>query len=223
MCGRYTLVTDLDILKERFLFSNDVLIEPRYNIAPGQNILTVVSDQTNRRRAGLLKWGLVPFWAKEPKIGYKMINARAESIDEKPSYKTLLSRRRCLILADSFYEWKATEEGKQPMRILLEDSTPFAMAGLWDKWQHNDQTLTTCTIITTAANTLMKEIHHRMPVILTKEAETIWLDRSIKDSQLLKSLLNPYKPDQMTYHPVSTQVNNVRLDDVSLISNINSL
>jgi putative SOS response-associated peptidase YedK len=211
MCGRFTLFTDFPILQERFDFDNEIEVRPRYNIAPSQDILTVVNDG-DKNKAGLLKWGLVPVWAKDKKIGYKMINARGETVNEKPSFKRLLKRRRCLIVADSFYEWKKTEEGKQPLRIKLKNDEPFGFAGLWDRWEQDGEEINSCTIITTKPNSLMEEIHDRMPVILNKESESIWLDRTIDESEYLKRLLSPFDSEQMEAFKVSTLVNSPKND-----------
>lgn len=214
MCGRFTLLNVFDELVARFglIYGDNLEYQFRYNIAPSQSVLAVINDGENNR-AGMLRWGLVPSFAKDKSIGYKMINARAETIDDKPTFKRLLSRRRCLILADSFYEWRKEGGTKMPMRIQLKDQAPFAFAGLWDRWQSRDgEEINSCTIITTEANELMKDIHHRMPVILPKDSEEIWLDRSIEDKHLLKSLLVPYDAGQMKAHQVSDAVNSARND-----------
>ncbi|TCP29066.1 putative SOS response-associated peptidase YedK [Scopulibacillus darangshiensis] len=212
MCGRFTLFTDLDVLIDQFnLFnSGEIQYQPRYNIAPSQPILSVINDGKNNR-AGFLRWGLVPSFAKDKSIGYKMINARAETIDEKPTFKRLLARRRCLIIADSFYEWRRDEGKKTPMRIHMLNNDPFALAGLWDRWESPDgEEITSCTIITTKPNDLMKDIHDRMPVILSKEDEGMWLDRSVNDKQVLKQLLVPYDAEKMEAYEVSNVVNSPR-------------
>src|SRR5690625_683611 len=175
MCGRYTLLADELKIRNRFGLMEEIIdYMPSYNIAPGQNVLAVIFDG-KERRAGYLKWGLVPFWAKDEKIGYKLINARSETIHEKPSFKHLLLRKRCLIIADSFYEWKKTDNQKIPQRIQLEERELFAFAGLWEKWEKDGKKLFTCTMLTKDANTFMKDIHHRMPIILPKEHESTWL------------------------------------------------
>ncbi|WP_026678661.1 SOS response-associated peptidase [Fictibacillus gelatini] len=219
MCGRFTLFSNPKEIAERFSIMNMFDLTPRYNIAPGQEILAVVCDR-ERNKAGYLRWGLVPSWANDPKIGYKMMNARGETVDEKPAFKRLLKRRRCLVIGDSFYEWKKSGDKKIPMRIKLKSGEPFAFAGLWDRWQQEDKVITSCTIITTAPNQLMKGIHDRMPVILPKEKEAIWLDRSIEDSDVLKSLLLPYDSEQMEAFEVSALVNSPHNDGESLIERI---
>ncbi|SDK35292.1 SOS response-associated peptidase [Sediminibacillus albus] len=175
MCGRFTLqASELDIIQEYNLAGGVEGYRTRYNVAPGQQILAVIHNGESQK-AGYLKWGLVPSWAKDAKIGYKMINARSETVHEKPSFKKLLARRRCLVIADSFYEWKQTNEIKQPKRISSRDRHLFAFAGLWDKWEKDGQELFTCTILTRQADEFMKDIHDRMPVILPKQAEEQWI------------------------------------------------
>src|SRR5690606_3965565 len=221
MCGRYSLFANKEDIAERLGF--DVLVdfewEERYNVAPSQEVMAIVgSDKGNR--VGTLRWGLVPSWAADPKIGYKMINARMETVDQKPSFKRLLSRRRCIIPADGFYEWKRNGKEKQPYRFQLKSKEVFGFAGLWDRWQQGDQTIQSCTIITTEANDVVKDIHDRMPVILTQESEQIWLDRSIEDSELLKTQLVSYPADEMELYPISSLVNSPKNDRREIINSI---
>lgn len=221
MCGRFTLFINTKLLGEWFNIINieDLIIKPRYNIAPSQDIVAVVaSDDGNR--AGMLRWGLVPVWAKDTSIGYKMINARAETVDEKPSYRRLLSRRRCLIPASGFYEWQKSANQKQPYHIQLQSEEPFAFAGLWDRWEHEGKTIHSCTIITTTANELMATIHDRMPVILSKDDQAAWLDRSNQDPTYLTSLLQPYDTRQMKAYPVSKEVGSTKNTDPFLVNPI---
>lgn len=218
MCGRYTLTIDPAELMDRFnLTSADVTTEPRYNIAPTQPV-AVVYDESPRTLSAA-QWGLIPSWSKDASIGSKMINARAETLDEKPSYRTLLKKKRCLILADGFYEWQKHEDGsKTPMRITLADHAPFALAGLWDVWKTpTGEWLKTCTIITTAPNALMESIHNRMPAVLTRDAEIEWLNKANDDAGYLKSLLAPYPAEQMKAYAVSKSVNNVKNDKPAVI------
>ncbi len=223
MCGRFSLFAPNSRLEERFHVINwdEFGWSERYNIAPSQAVLAIVKGKRGNR-AGLLRWGLVPFWAKDAKIGYKMINARAETVNEKPSFRRLLRRRRCLIPADGFYEWKREETVKQPYRFQLKTKEPFAFAGLWDRWENNGETIQTCTIITTEANSLVGEVHPRMPVILTKESEQIWLDRTIQYADQLTSLLVPYDERLMEMYPVSTLVNSPYIDTKEVITAIPS-
>jgi putative SOS response-associated peptidase YedK len=207
MCGRFTLVTDPEKLMSRFQLQEIPLdLKPRYNIAPGQPIPVILADG-GRRRIGQLRWGLVPSWAQDEKIGYKMINARAKTLQEKPAFRRLFERKRCIIPADGFYEWKQMDRGKQPMRITMRDGEPFAFAGLFDTWTSpNGQKLHTCTIITTQPNEVVADIHNRMQVILRQEDEVLWLERERFDPELLRSLLVPYEAGQMRAYPVSAIV-----------------
>ncbi|MNB76068.1 putative SOS response-associated peptidase YedK [compost metagenome] len=219
MCGRYTITVTLDELMLRYFIEGSPLINysPKYNAAPVQQIPAVIHDG-RRNRLGELRWGLVPSWAKDDRIGSKMINARAETLLEKPAFKGLIPSRRCIIPVDGFYEWKQLQGGKQPMRITLRDRSIFSLAGLYDiRVDADGNRLSTCTIITTEANSLMADIHNRMPVILSPEAEAFWLDRSNKDIPSLLRLLKPYDAAQMTAYPVSAAVGNVRNDYPELV------
>jgi putative SOS response-associated peptidase YedK len=213
MCGRFTLVTDTEKLMSRFLLQEIPFdLKPRYNIAPGQPIPAILADG-GRRRIGQLRWGLVPSWAQDEKIGYKMINARAETLQEKPAFRRLFERKRCMIPADGFYEWKQMDRGKQPMHITMRDGALFAFAGLFDTWTAPDgQKLHTCTIITTQPNEVVADIHNRMPVILRQEDEDLWLDRDRFDPELLRSLLVPYESGQMRAYPVPAIVGSPKND-----------
>jgi putative SOS response-associated peptidase YedK len=167
----------------------------------------------------MLRWGLIPSWAKDESIGSKMINARAETLAEKPSFKRLLRSRRCLIAADGFYEWQKEQGGKTPMYITMKDGEIFALAGLWDTWKNADgEQIRTCTIITTEPNELVTSIHNRMPVILPPEAREAWLDSTLHDDNLLVPLLKPYSADAMQARPVSRLVNNPQYDSAELIA-----
>ncbi|SEN67711.1 SOS response-associated peptidase [Lihuaxuella thermophila] len=208
MCGRFSLFSPVETLRERFDFeiTGEWEYQPRYNIAPSQQVLAIIHDGT-KRRGGFLRWGLIPTWAKDKKIGYKMINARGESVHEKPSFKRLLHRQRCLILSTGFYEWAKTPNGKVPYFIRLANGEPFAFAGLWDRWEQNGEVIHSCTVITTIPNELMEPIHNRMPSILRPDEEEAWLDPHVKDTEYLKSLLKPYPTEEMIATPVSTMVN----------------
>lgn len=211
MCGRYSLKADIAQLALRFEFTADeVTYEPAYNIAPTQQVLTVTND--GERRAEHMRWGLIPSWAKDMKIGYRMINARGETVAEKPSFRTALRKRRCLILADGFYEWqKLGGKQKRPMRITLKSDEPFAFAGLWETWRNPDgELIKSCTIITTAANEFLSPIHDRMPVILPEEMESFWLDKDLEDPIALSSAIASYPNDEMDAFEVSSLVNNTR-------------
>ncbi|MBG9945242.1 SOS response-associated peptidase [Brevibacillus formosus] len=213
MCGRFTLVTNLELWNARFQI--EVIpfdMQPRYYIAPGQLIPAIISNQ-GKRRLGQLKWGLVPSWAQDEKSGDKMIIARAEMLTAKPAFRRLFERKRCIVPADGFYEWEQRESGKQPMRIMMKTGEPFAFAGLFDTWMSPEgNKLHTCTIITTKPNEVVKDIHNRMPVILRQQDESTWLDREKFDADLLQSLLVPYDHEQMKAYPVPAMVGSPKND-----------
>lgn len=190
---------------------------PRYNIAPSQGILAVRAAPDGgdgAREAAVLRWGLVPSWAKDPDIGNRMINARAETVAEKPSFRAAFRRRRCLVPATGFYEWRAASGPKQPYTIGMADGGPFAMAGLWEHWTEPDgAAVETCAILTTEANELLRPIHARMPVIVAPSDFDLWLDPALAMPELLAPLLRPFDAAAMAAHPVSRHVNNVRNDD----------
>jgi putative SOS response-associated peptidase YedK len=219
MCGRFTL-KNLDRLLDR-LRARGVDVDgisdlvPRYNIAPTQEILTVVQPESTRE-AKFLQWGLIPYWSKEPK---GVINARVETIDEKPSFKESFEKRRCLILADGFYEWERNGKISQPYYFQLKQTEPFAFAGVWDRWRYDGRSITSCAIITTTANDLLAKIHTRMPVILRPESYDLWLSDQSRAADL-KDLLVPYPADQMTSHAVGYEVNNAKIEDESLIREV---
>jgi putative SOS response-associated peptidase YedK len=217
MCGRYTLRTPVDSLVETFEIEEyPSSITPNYNIAPTQEVAAVVEEE-DKRKLEMLHWGLIPSWAKDPAIGNKMINARAETVSEKPSFRSAFKKRRCLILADGFYEWKKTDDGKQPYHVKMEDGSPFAFAGLWESWGKNGEEIHSCTIITTEANDLMSEIHHRMPVILPPEDHAMWLDPDFDEKEPLTTLLKPYPADAMEAYPVSRKVNKPSNNEPSVL------
>lgn len=216
MCGRFTQHNEEDEFEDRFNFSNPAGIKfnKRFNIAPSQNVPVVVVEEDNRLLK-LMRWGLVPFWAKEPSIGYRMINARAETIAEKASFKNPFKKKRCLVLASGFYEWVKTQKKstKTPLYFRLKNKEPFAFAGLWDEWKQPDSgKLLSFTIITTGPNELMKPIHDRMPVILHEKDESTWLDPELADFDRLLPLLRPFPSDRMEAYEVSTLVNSPKND-----------
>lgn len=222
MCGRYTLIAPFQEIIDRINAvsrSSEQTYQPCHNIAPGMRVLAVINDG-QQNRVGYLRWGLIPPFAKSEKMGYKLINARAETLMERPSFRSAFLNRRCLIIADSFYEWihDASGKTKQPMRIQLSSQPLFMMAGLWERWKSPDgETLYSCTIITTEANTLMAPIHNRMPVILRPEDEARWLDPTLHSAEMLQQMLCPFDPEQMTAYPVSQAVNSVKNDHPDLI------
>jgi putative SOS response-associated peptidase YedK len=215
MCGRYELHTHPAAIALAFGLLEAPDAQPRYNIAPMQQVPIVRQRADGSREWVEMRWGLVPRWAKDPSIGAKMINARAETIAEKPSFRTALHHHRCLIPADGFYEWKMTPGGKQPMHVGRKDGAPFGFAGLFERWLAADgAVLDTCTILTTAANDLLRPIHDRMPVIVGPENYARWLDAANPD---VNDLFAPFPSEVLVWHPVSTRVNAVRNDDASLI------
>jgi putative SOS response-associated peptidase YedK len=209
MCGRFTLTADSDTLAKRFAaeVAPETSTQPRYNIAPTQNVIIVRND--GRRVLVPMRWGLIPSWAKDPTIASRLINARAETLAEKPSFRAAFAKRRCLICATGFYEWqKISPKEKQPVFIRLKTGEPFGFAGLWEHWRAADGAeVLTCAIITTAANELMRPIHERMPVILPTAAEDRWLDPTLTDPIKVADLLQPYPASEMECYPVSRMVN----------------
>ena len=215
MCGRYSLATpELRGLDDRFTFRGEGLdYEPCYNIAPTQEVLAVTGN--GEREAQYMRWGIIPFWSKTEKTKYSMFNARDDKLLESKVFSSLLPGRRCLIIADGFYEWRKEADGsKTPMRITLKGGEPFAFAGLWSPWRDSEtlETVSTCTIITTRPNELMATIHNRMPVILPYEAEELWLDYAVQSTGTLMSLLSPLPADSLEAYQVSRLVNLVKND-----------
>ncbi len=219
MCGRFTLTIDPTALQEAFpwaIIPDDLL--PRYNIAPSQPVAVI--PNTGDNTVTMYKWGLIPSWAKDPSIGDRMINARAESLAEKPSFRNAYHRRRCLILSDGFYEWKQNPDlkSKQPMYIQLKNRKPFAFAGLWEVWHASDGSeIKSCTIITTQPNELLETIHNRMPVILHPEVYSAWLSSEDRQPAQLDKLLVPYPAADMVAFPVSKMVNRPEVDAPELV------
>ncbi len=217
MCGRYTLTIDIKTVAEKFGVPATLDTSPRYNIAPTQEVVSVMRNGASH--LAWLRWGLIPSWAKDESIGSRMINARAETLTEKPSFKGLLRSKRCLIVADGFYEWKQENGSKAPMYITLKSGEPFAFAGLWDLWKSpGGEQIRSCTIITTEPNDLLASIHNRMPAILLPGAYADWLDPDIRDEQVLSHWLAPYPAGEMTARPVSRLVNDPRHDSPELIA-----
>jgi len=223
MCGRFVSSTPPDQLASQFhaQFDGEHPLDPSYNVAPTNDVWSVLEDGSARRLVPL-HWGLVPSWAKDPSVGNRMINARAETLAEKASYKSPFKKRRCIIPADGFFEWKSVEgqKKKQPYFMRPTDGQPFAFAGLWSVWRPKDrpdEELRSCTVITGAPNSVVADIHDRMPVILPASAWDTWLDSAIDDTDLLGKLLVPAAPSLVTLHPVSTAVNNVRDKGAHLI------
>lgn len=221
MCGRYSLTRRQAEIIERFGVEQMVAAPDsdlqRYNVAPTQEI-PVVFLSDDKRTLAEFRWGLIPYWTKDPKKTKPMINARSESVAEKAFFKGCLQRRRCLIPASGFYEWQKTAGGKVPINFHLEDQKLFAFAGLWDQWQSPDgSVIRSCTILTTAANAVVSSIHDRMPVILEPDSEALWLDPTIKEYEQIAHLLKPYAKPDMACFPVSSLVNSVKHDDAQLL------
>ena len=208
MCGRFTLSKPKKIrAKELKVPEPEIdLLNPRYNIAPSDNVAVIRNEK--ERHIESLRWGLIHSWSKDETIGARMINARAETLAEKPSFKGLLNKHRCLVLADGFYEWAVGARGKEPYFIHLKSGEPFTFAGLWSHWKDpKGGEIKTCTIITCAPNSLMEKIHNRMPVILEGEARDVWLDPENKEGVAITGLLHPYLDKEMEAYPVSKIVN----------------
>jgi putative SOS response-associated peptidase YedK len=215
VCGRYTLATpDPAAVRSRFPVGESIEIERRYNVAPGDQVLAVTTDREGAPRGELLRWGLVPSWAKSPDMGLKMINARVETVAERPAYRRAFERFRCLIIADGFYEWRREPAGpKQPFHIARDDGGLFAFAGLWSIWYApgGETKLRTCTILTAAANSAIAPLHDRMPIILAPEDEATWLDNRTQPPAL-ERLLGGLPPSRTALRPVSAAVNDARYD-----------
>ncbi len=209
MCGRFTLSVNQEVLAQVFHVEKIANLEPQYNIAPTQMVLTVLYDSHNHKRElQRLRWGLIPSWAKDPGMGARLINARSETVAEKPAFRSAFKRRRCLVVADGFYEWKQQEGKKQPYYFHLRDRQPFGFAGLWEEWKSPEgEEIKSCTILTTQANELLQPLHDRMPVILPQEDYDVWLDPEVQTPELLQPLLHPYPCEAMSSYPVSTIVN----------------
>lgn len=215
MCGRFTL-TDPDAdLAVQFNLPEIPDMQPRYNIAPTQPVAAVrMSAEGSGREMVLLHWGLIPFWAKDPKIGARMINARSETAAEKPAFRAAFRRRRCLVVADGFFEWQKQNGTKQPFYIRMQNAQPFAFAGLWEFWRgEDDRAIESCSLLTTQPNELVRVLHNRMPVIVQPQDYGLWLDPEMQDVERLQPLLQPYSPEEMEAYAVSRYVNSPDNDD----------
>ncbi len=224
MCGRFTLSDpDAEQLSARFGVVAVPDLRPRYNIAPTQPI-AVVRLGGSAREMVMLRWGLIPSWAKDPTIGDRLINARAETVAEKPSFRSAFLRRRCLIVADGFYEWQKRRSGKQPYYVRLREGQLFAFAGLWERWTGpQGQEIESCVLLTTSPNDLLRPIHDRMPVILHPDDYALWLDPAVDDRTRLQALLQPYPSDEMEAYPVGRRVNDPHNDDPRCIEPLPTL
>lgn len=214
MCGRYSLIPTENFYK-RFKVNNQLHLSPRYNVAPGELMPVVVRGEQNT--LVIMKWGLIPFWADDPKIGFKMINARAESISEKPSFRKAFRKQRCLVPASGFFEWQKTDNQKTPFYIKLKKQPLFSFAGLFDLWKDaQGKEIRSYTIITTQPNNVLAPIHNRMPVVLEPEEEDVWLDQSMPENTLVR-FLKPFDSQQMEIYPVSNEVNKPENDNENII------
>ena len=214
MCGRYTLRAKPSALAEAFDLPEVPELSARYNIAPTQDVPVVrPSPDQGRRALGLLHWGLIPSWADDPATGNRMINARAETVAEKPAFRHAFKSKRCLVLADGFFEWRREGKHKRPYFIRMRDDRPFAFAGLWERWDKGGGPIESCTLLTGEPNEVVAPVHDRMPVILPKSAYNLWLDPEVNDVKQLRPLLVPYPADEMEAYPVSTLVNSPANDE----------
>lgn len=207
MCGRFILESPFELIAHEFDIRMPAFnLKQSYNIAPSQNIHILIND--GERRIATCRWGYIPSWAKDASIGYKMINARTETITTKKSFRNAFRKRRCLIITDGFYEWRIKGAAKAPFFVRLKSGKPFGLAGLYNHWRSPEgEELCTCTIITTEANEMLQEIHNRMPVIIEKQRYDYWLDSAVNDEKNLLSLLKPFPPEEMECYEVSTRVN----------------
>lgn len=208
MCGRFSQRSPSKKIAKKFEVEEVPPLFERYNVSPAQAVLAV-RESSEGREATFLKWGLVPRWADDPSIGNKLINARSETVAEKPSFREAFVRRRCLVPAEGFYEWSRHGGGrKQPLYFHMRDGEPFAIAGLWERWERGDEPLETCTLLTTEANELLAPHHDRMPVIIRPEEYEVWLDAGVRSADLTRTLLRPYPHEEMSVYAVSLLVNN---------------
>ena len=218
MCGRYSLTTPMEAVGRLFQVAERPNLKPRYNIAPSQDAPVVRAGEAGGRGLESMRWGLIPSWAKEARIGYKMINARAETVAQKPEFRGAFRQRRCLVPADGFYEWRKLGKVKQPYRITLAEGGPFAFAGLWERWRAPDgQAVSSFTIITTEANRPLRPIHDRMPVILDPADYDAWLDTAGVGPEEAVRPLRPYPDQRLAAVPIGTRINSPRNDDAACI------
>ncbi len=221
MCGRFTLTISGNEIAKSFKVKEVQDWSPRYNIAPSQEVVTIVQGLQSQRQLKAMKWGLIPSWSKDGQIGNRLINARGETVAEKPSFRNAFKHRRCLIIADGFYEWQNQSNSKQPYYIHLKTRQPFAFAGLWSVWNSGQtEEVLSCCIITTEAHELMKPLHHRMPVLLSGDSYSQWLDPTFSDTDTLGSFLTPYDSNAMSAYQVSQKVNRPTNDHPNCLERI---
>lgn len=220
MCGRFTFDISPELLVEIFGLAETPAIVPRYNIAPTQQVPVIRRYGDGQNHLDFLHWGLIPSWAQDKSIGSRLINARSETVTEKPSFRQAIRYRRCLVLGSGFYEWAQAGKEKQPWYIRLKDGSPMVFAGLWETWKRAEGTvIESCTMLTTASNRLVEPLHDRMPVILSPDEYLTWLERATTDPTGLKKMFQPYPADMLEMWPVSSQVNSVENASVSLLKN----
>lgn len=218
MCGRFSLTVSADELLAELGIEPPADYSPRYNVAPTQNVLAIAEGKDGERRLGVLRWGLVPHWAKDVSVGARMINARGESVGGKSAFREAFDRRRCLIVADGFYEWRKDGGRKVPLRFVRPDGAPFTFAGLWERWRQPDgNDLHSCTILTTTPNALVAPVHDRMPVIIAPEDRDRWLDRNLEGARV-QDLVAPPPDDALEAYAVPDLVNNVANDNPDVIA-----
>ena len=218
MCGRFTFDIPPAILTELFGLAEPPAISPRYNVAPTQQVPVIRRYGDGQNHLDYLHWGLIPSWAQDKSIGSRLINARSETVTEKPSFRQAIRYRRCLVLASSFYEWKQEGKAKLPWLIRLKDGSPMVFAGLWETWKSAEgEVMESCTILTTASNRLVAPLHERMPVVLSPDEYRTWLERTTTDPTSLKKMFQPYPADLMEMWQVSPLVNNVKNDGPELV------
>ncbi len=222
MCGRYTLRADAREIARHFEVEAVPGVTPRYNVAPSQAVAIIRVAKGGDREADMYRWGLIPSWAKDPGIGNKLINARSETVAEKPAFRDAFKRRRCLVIADGFFEWeKLPARGKQPYYFKLKDDQAFAFAGLYEHWRGpDDRVINSCTLLTTQANDVLRPVHDRMPVMLHQADYDLWLDTDVRQTELLQELFKPYPAEEMTSYWVSTLVNKPTIDNAQLINSL---
>jgi len=220
MCGRFTLRAPASAVAEQFALFDVAPFQPRFNVAPTQPVAVVrrMAVEEPQRELAWLRWGLIPGWAADPAIGARMINARAETAAQRPAFRAALGRRRCLVVADGFYEWQKAGPRKQPYFLRLRDDRPFGFAGLWESWEGPEQAaIESCTILTTEANELVRPIHDRMPVIVAPADYERWLDPGVQGAEAVRPLLRPYPSEAMMAYPVGPRVNSPARDDPACI------
>ena len=217
MCGRFVRYSSPETFADLLEARGALSLAPSYNVAPSESVLAARNGEGRDRELVLLHWGLIPSWSKEPKTPFSTINARAETVDTKPTFRHAIRRRRCLIGSDGYYEWKKLGRTRQPYLIRMKDAAPFAFAGLWEHWERGEERIDSCSIIVTDAAEALRDIHDRMPVILSPEHYDTWMDPELTDPVRLKRLLAPYPSERMEAYPVSTRVNTPKDNHADLI------